>query len=196
MGERAALIYKKAPGRLQRLLRNERWQRHYCDGTSCSQDPSCIQKPLEMLPTMASATQSTKVRIVLFDEVNGYEIATTHLPRTCTRPRGDTAKSTTTLPPTVSILITTQELFDVCATTRPRRLAHRMAEMRPHRLADQHRLVGRVAAVAWLRIWLNAEMSSLAWPNAERRLGSLGREALVPILGAHAGARCMLRSTG
>ena len=196
MGERAALIYKKAPGRLQRLLRNERWQRHYCDGTSCSQGPSCIQKPLEMLPTMASATQSTKVRIVLFDEVNGYEIATTHLPRTCTRPRGDTAKSTTTLPPTVSILITTQELFDVCATTRPRRLAHRMADLRPHRLADQHRLVGRVAAVAWLRIWLNAEMSSLAWPNAERRLGSLGREALVPILGAHAGARCMLRSTG
>ena len=196
MGERAALIYKKAPGRLQRLLRNERWQRHYCDGTSCSQDPSCIQKPLEMLPTMASATQSTKVRIVRFDEVKGYEIATTHLPRTCTRPRGDTAKSTTTLPPTVSILITTQELFDVCATTRPRRLAHRMADLRPHRLADQHRLVGRVAAVAWLRIWLNAEMSSLAWPNAERRLGSLGREALVPILGAHAGARCMLRSTG
>lgn len=194
MEERAALIQKKAPGRLQRLLRNERWQRHYCDNTSCSQGPSCCHKPLQMLPTMASATQSTKVRIVLFDEVKGYEIATTHFPRTCIRPMGDTAKSTTAPPPTVSILITTQELFDVCATTRPRRLAHRMADLRPHRLAEQHLFVGRVAAVAWLRIWLNAGMFSLAWPNAERQSGSLGREAVVPKLGV--GARCMLRSTG
>ena len=119
--------------------------------------------PFEMLATMTIATQATKARIVLSDEVVGYDIATTHVRRTCARSIRDAAKSTATPPPLTTVGVSTQELLHLSAVARPRRQAHRSADRLPHRLVQHHKFVGRV--VAHNHIWLNAESCSRTWLN-------------------------------